>query len=225
MEAVTDSSPAAEGHSRPLSALEFALGAAVVIGHNVLRILPNEAPILFVAALISFRLREGWWALGLRRPKSWRRVILIAVAAVALNILMGFVIEAATAPFWPPAVAPAGAGLIRRSFVGIMVGLVVVWTFAAIGEEVGYRAYLTKRAADLGGGAPWAWWGATLAVSVLFGFGHYFKGPAGVLDAADAGLIIGAAYLISGRSLWTAILAHGLQDTVAVVCAYFGVAS
>jgi membrane protease YdiL (CAAX protease family) len=223
--AVDASQRAAAPHSRPLSALEFALGAAVVIGHNVLRVLPNEVPILFLAALVSFRLREGWSALGFRRPASWARIIVIAVAAVALNILMGFAIEAITARFWPPAVASSGAGLIRQSLAGALVGLLVVWTFAAVGEEVGYRAYLTKRAADLGGGARWAWWAATLAVSVLFGFGHYYKGPAGVLDAADAGLIIGAAYLISGRNLWTAIIAHGLQDTIAVIGAYWGVAS
>ncbi len=66
---------------------------------------------------------------------------------------------------------------------------------------------------------------ATLAVSVLFGLGHYYKGPAGVLDAADAGLIIGGAYLISGRNLWTAVIAHGLQDTIAVVAAYWGLAN
>jgi uncharacterized protein len=223
--AVDDSRPVAPPRSRPLSALEFAAGASVVIGHNVFRVLPNEVPILFVAALVSFRLREGWSALGFRRPASWRRIISIAVAAVALNILMGFAIEAAAARFWPPAIAPVGAALIRQSPVGVVVGLLVVWTFAAFGEEIGYRAYLTRRAADLGGGARWAWWAATLAVSVLFGFGHYFKGPAGVLDAADAGLIIGAAYLISGRNLWTAVIAHGLQDTIAVVAAYWGLAN
>jgi membrane protease YdiL (CAAX protease family) len=37
-----------------------------------------------------------------------------------------------------------------------------------------------------------------------------------------AGLILGAAYLLSGRNLWASILAHGFIDTVGVTLAYFG---
>jgi membrane protease YdiL (CAAX protease family) len=210
--------------SRPLSGLEFACGAAVVIGHNVFRILPNEVPILFVATLVSTRLREGGWsALGLRRPQSWRRTVTIAMATVAvLTLMSAFVIVPLTAHFWPPEKAPAGADLIRHSYVGAAVGIVVVWTFAAFGEEVGYRGYLTKRAADIGGGGRVSWWVATVTVAVLFGYGHYYKGPAGVLDSAVSGLILGAAYLLSGRNLWTTILAHGLHDTLAVIAAFSG---
>jgi len=102
------------------------------------------------------------------------------------------------------------------------VGLLIVWTFAAFGEEIGYRGYLTKRGADIGGGSLWAWWTATLVVSVLFGFGHYYKGSAGILDSGVAGLILGATYLLSKRNLWTTILAHGLIDTVAVAAVYLG---
>lgn len=210
--------------SRSLSALEFAFGAAVVLGHNVWRVLPNEVPILFVLGLVSVRFREGGWAaLGFRRPASWRNIVLIALAAAALRLVLGeFVIDPLTAHFWPPAAAPSGARMITRGPWGALLGLVFIWTFAAVGEEVGYRGYLTRRGADVGGGSRVAWWIATLAVSVLFGYGHYYKGPAGVLDSAVAGLILGAAYLLSGRNLWTTILAHGLIDTVGVAALFFG---
>src|SRR5580765_1952198 len=69
---------------RWLSLGEFMVGAAIVIGHNVYHRVPNEVPILFAIALISFRLRDGGWgALGLRWPDSWRRTVLIALAAAA----------------------------------------------------------------------------------------------------------------------------------------------
>jgi membrane protease YdiL (CAAX protease family) len=70
-----------------------------------------------------------------------------------------------------------------------------------------------------------AYWIGVVLVSILFGYGHYYKGPAGVLDSGVAGLILGAAYLLSGRKLWTCILAHGLIDTFAVIAVYFGWAS
>jgi membrane protease YdiL (CAAX protease family) len=210
--------------NRGLSLAEFALGSFIVIGHNVFHIVPNEVPILFVLGLVSVRLREGSWkALGLQRPSSWTTTILFAIGAAATRIVLGtFVIDPLTAHFWPPQLAPAGSEHIAHNPVEALQWLLLVWTFAAFGEEIGYRGYLTKRAADIGRGSRWSWWLATIAVSVLFGFGHYYKGPAGILDSTVAGLILGATYLLSKRNLWATILAHGLIDTFAIVMVFLG---
>ena len=209
---------------RVISAAELVIGAAIVIGHNVFRVVPNEVPILFVLGLASVRIRDGSWsAIGFKRPQSWKWIILIALAAAALRIVLGsVVIEPVAAHFWPPIHAPAGAARIAGNLKVTLLSFVIVWTFAAFGEEISYRGYLTKRAADIGGRSTTAFWVATILVSVLFGYGHYYKGPAGVLDSAVAGLILGSAYLIAGRNLWAAVLAHGFIDTVAVVAAYLG---
>ena len=210
-----------------VSAVEFLVGAGVVIGHNVFRVVPNEVPILVVLGLLSSRLRNGGWsALGLKRPASWVRIVQIALAAAALRIVLGeFVIDPLTSHFWPPAVAPAGAESITGNLKVALLALLIVWTFAAFGEEIAYRGYLLTRAADLGNGSTAAYWIGMVAVSVLFGYGHYYKGPAGVVDSGVAGLILGAAYLLSGRNLWSSILAHGFIDTYAVVVVYFGLQS
>lgn len=210
--------------SRSLSALEFALGACIVISHNVFRVLPNEVPILAVLGLASMRFRNGGFAaMGFRRPESWMRIVQIALAAAALRIALGnLVIDPVTALFWPPAIAPAGAESIAGDIRSALLYIGLVWSFAAFGEEIGYRGYLLNRAADAGGRTPVAYWIAVVLVSILFGYGHYYKGPAGIIDSGVAGLILGAAYLVSGRNLWTTILAHGFIDTFAVVCLYFG---
>ena len=98
----------------------------------------------------------------------------------------------------------------------------IVWTWAAFGEEFGYRGYLLARAADLGRGSTAAYLAGTVFVAVLFGLGHFYKGPAGVVDSAFAGLVLGAAFLVSGRNLWACVLAHGFIDTFGVVALYFG---
>lgn len=208
------------------SAAELLLGAAVVVGHNVYRVLPNEVPILVVLGLVSFRLRDGGFAaMGLRRPPSWPRVLLIAVAAAAVRIVLGEVVDALTARIWPPALAPAGADEITGNLAVALRWLLLVWTFAAFGEEVAYRGYLLTRAADLGRRSTAAWWLGVVATAVLFGLGHFYKGPAGMVDSGMAGLVFGAACLLSGRNLWAAILAHGLVDTFGVVMLYLGLAS
>ncbi len=74
----------------------------------------------------------------------------------------------------------------------------IVWTFASFGEEIAYRGYLLTRAADLGARSAAAYWAGLIAVSVLFGIGHFYKGPAGMIDSGIAGFIFGAGYLLSG---------------------------
>jgi membrane protease YdiL (CAAX protease family) len=210
--------------SRALSALELLLGAFIVIGHNVFRIVPNEVIILFALGLVSIRLRDGSLsAMGFKRPGSWRRIFLIAVAAAALRIILGqFVVEPITGRFWPAPIAPAFANEINGNIKVALVALLVVWTFAAFGEEIAYRGYLVTRAADLGKRSPTAYWIGIVFVSILFGYGHYYKGASGIVDSGIAGLILGAAYMFAGRNLWASILAHGFIDTFAVVDAFFG---
>lgn len=209
---------------RRLSAVELIVGGAIVIAHNVFRVVPNEVPILFVLGWISIHFRDGGWRkVGLGRPASWPRVAGIAVAAAALRIALGdLVVEPLASRFWPPIKGPAGSESIVGDWKQALLWLGVIWTFAAFGEEMSYRGYLLTRAADLGRRTPLAYWAAVAVTAVLFGYGHYYKGPAGIVDSGVAGLILGAAYLLSGRSLWTAILAHGLIDTFGVVAAFAG---
>ena len=209
---------------RWLSLAEFVVGSAIVVGHNVYHVIPNEVPILFVIGLISLRVRDGGWAAtGLRWPDSWRRAVLIALAAAATRLILGAaVIDPLTARFWPAAVAPSGVDAISGNVVVALRWLLIVWTFAAFGEEISYRGYLLTRAADVGARSTTAYWVAVLLVSVLFGIGHYYKGPAGMLDSGMAGLVLGTTYMLSGRNLWACILAHGFIDTVGVVALFFG---
>lgn len=216
----------ADSRRRMIAAAELLLGTAAVLGHNVWRVLPNEVPILVVAALLSMRVHSGRWDfswLGFRRPGSWLRIVLLALGAAAIRIVFGdFIIGPAAEHFWPPAKAPAGTAEISGSLKLLLLYLPLIWGFAAFGEEISYRGYVMGRAAQACGGTQAAWWAAILVSATLFGFGHYYKGPAGIVDSGFAGLVLGAAYLWSGRNLWVTVLAHGFIDTFGLVAVYLG---
>jgi membrane protease YdiL (CAAX protease family) len=213
---------------RILSLIELAVGGFVVIGHNVLHILPNEVPILFVLGWISLRLRDGGWrGAGLTRPDSWWKTVLLAIgAAVVLQVGSEVVVGPLASHFWPEpqhvskALTSAGLGWKQA-----LRALLLVWTFAAFGEELSYRGYLLTRAADILRRTNAAYFVSMIVIAVLFGFGHYYKGPAGVVDSTYSGLVLGSVYLLSGRNLWAPILAHGISDTFAVVVLFMGWAS
>jgi uncharacterized protein len=213
---------------RVLSLVEFVIGSAVVVAHNAFDIGPSEVYVLVVGGLASLRLRNGGWGrLGMGWPASWWRTLAVAfLAAVVRLLLSGLVVEPLTASFWPsPAASAYGFEEITGHIWVALRWLLTAWTFAAFGEEISYRGYLLTRAADVGGRSRAAYWIGLVAVSVLFGVGHFYKGPAGMIDSGVGGLVFGAAYLLSGRNLWVSILAHGIVDTVGVLALYFGLAS
>lgn len=218
---------------RALSLAELALGAFIVIGHNVFHIVPNEVPILFVLGWLSLRLRDGGAGRSgvaalvpaiLKFPKSWWKTLAFAVPAALLMQLDSVVLDPISNYFWhaPPDMSSFAPLVGNVKYAAL--SLALIWSFAAFGEEISYRGYLMTRAADLGDNSRVAWWLAAILVAVLFGFGHTYKGPAGVFDSTVSGLILASAYLLSGRNLWVAILAHGLSDTTAVGIIFFGLA-
>lgn len=219
-----EATPQKEKGPHALSTAEFLVGAAIVIAHNVYHLVPNEVPILFVLGWISIRLRDGGWkTIGLKRPESWIRTVVIALAAAVLRLSVGeLLILPLASRIWPNPVGPTIIQESRHNLSAALLGLLVVWTFAAFGEEMGYRGYLLTRAADIGGRSSLAYWIALIPVSVLFGYGHFFKGYAGVVDSGFAGMVLGAVYLLSRRNFWVPILAHGFIDTIAIVFTFLG---
>jgi membrane protease YdiL (CAAX protease family) len=210
---------------RLLSVLEVVLGAFIVIGHNVVHILPNEVPILFVLFWVSLWLRDGGWSVaGLTRPKSWRKTVVMAiVAAAALLLGSQFVIEPLAGHLWhKPEEVSSLLKVPAYDWKFALRNLAFVWVFAGFGEELGYRGYLLTRAADLGNRSKSAYVAAMIYVAVLFGFGHFYKGPTGIMDSTYSGLVLGGVYLFSGRNLWAAILAHGMTDTIVVLFVFMG---
>lgn len=214
--------------ARWFSLLEFALGVFLVLGHNIFHILPNEVPILFILGWISLRVRDGGWRVaGLKRPASWAQTLLLAIVAVAILQLGGELVVGPLAHrFWP---TPEHVSRIIEApqfgWKHALLSLVVVWSFAAFGEELSYRGYLLTRGADVFRRSSAGYVLSMIFVAVLFGFGHYYKGPAGVVDSTYSGLVLGSIYLLSGRNLWVTILAHGISDTFAVLVVFMGWAS
>jgi hypothetical protein len=214
---------------RGLSLAEFFIGGAIVIAHNVYHAIPNEVPILFVLGIASILIRSrDWRAIGLVQPKSWLVTIGVAIAAAIVVIAVG---QFVTEPLAKALGLHENVGAAAHALGGMngnvwpaAKGLVLVWTFAAFGEEVSYRRYLLGRAAEALGGTTLAYWTALVLASILFGFGHYYQGPAGVFTTACDGFMIGAVYLLMKRNLWVAVFAHGLIDTIGIALLFFGIA-
>src|SRR5258708_38484428 len=183
MASSTTPGPESEEHlnarQRWISLAEVALGASIVILHNVYHRVPNEVPILFVLGWISIRLRNGGWkAVGLRKPDSWRKTILWGLAVGVLVVVAGELANALGERIWHTAAKVSSViEDAKASWKTALASLGLVWTLAAFGEEMGYRGYLLTRAAEAGDRAKLADVGALLAPSILFWYRPYLQSP------------------------------------------------
>ncbi|WP_292105439.1 CPBP family intramembrane glutamic endopeptidase [Brevundimonas sp.] len=169
--------------------------------------------------------RSSYRQLGLARPASWTRTLVLAViAAVGANLgalALGIVIQATTD--WPP----LDLTYIRLSLEGntaayLVWMVLVVWGSAAVGEELFARGFVMDRLTVLFGGSRVAIAAAVLVQALLFGLLHAIQGPTGVLITAFVGVVLAITYYASGRNLWAPIIAHGLMDTYGLTLIFLG---
>jgi membrane protease YdiL (CAAX protease family) len=86
-----------------------------------------------------------------------------------------------------------------------------VMFFVGVYEELTARGFLLARCLAALDGV----WAPVLLSSVLFGLGHFYQGWIGVLQTAVFGVIL-ATFTVRWRTLWPAILAHAMVNTLSI---------
>jgi len=212
--------------SKLLILVELAAVAAIFVADQPGLHLIVFSKTLYLLALgwVSLLVRGlGWRDVGFRVTRDWWRLAFFGVVA---GILMEGLELFVTQP-WLQQVTGQGPdlsdlnGLIGNP-VQFALGLALVWTLAAFGEELVWRGWLLNRMADLVGRRWWGWTISLVAVSGVFGLAHLYQGVTGVAENAIDGLLLGLIYFASGRNLWAAIIAHGVTDSVDLTLMFTG---
>ena len=202
---------------RAVAAAEALVAAAIVIGHNIFRVVPNEVVVLVLLGAVSCALRrQSLHAIGYR-PASWSRTAALALCvALGLQAFSIFVVDPLAIRFTGQTADLSDFRPVVGNMKLVAIYLLVIWSFAAFGEEFAYRGYLLRRTIDALGGSTRSAVAAVLLCGALFGIGHYYQGLVGMVDSTVSGLVFGALYARSGGNLWPSTLAHGLTDTLAL---------
>ena len=188
--------------------INFAYLAAILIGGWVLR-----------------RRGSGWTKIGLGRPDSWGKTILMALGtmAAAIVVVVGVQIVALNLP--GAEIAPIDETRFNPLFgnLPLLLGSVLfAWTTIAFGEEMFFRAFLITKLQEVFASSKF---GTALAVAVstvLFGAAHFAEGPLGLFSNGAFGLLQALIYLRTGKNLWVTVIAHALLNTLRFVLVFYG---
>ncbi len=99
----------------------------------------------------------------------------------------------------------------------LTISLLPLMWLAVIGEEVLIRGLLLRYIALKLGSGKVAWILAAVISAIIFGALHFWKGPAGMVSSAIAGLVFGFGYLLTKRNLWPCIIAHCAGNTLGFI--------
>jgi membrane protease YdiL (CAAX protease family) len=216
----------------------FAAGVEYLFGlaHVTLPVMPllHRTYLFFSFILLLclwLKLRgEDFAQFALVRPERWLPIIGRGIAIFL--VVMAF--DTVVRPLLDPIIAHAtgtSTTLAEQHFASVKgnLGLYLFllpfgWIFGGFGEEILYRGFVLTRIAQLLGESRGAWIAAVILQAIPFGLGHSYQGPVGIVAIAVVAAITGAGTLIGKRSLWPAIIAHGLQDTVGFTALYLGIA-
>lgn len=109
---------------------------------------------------------------------------------------------------------------IRGNLVGYIVLMVVMWVFAAFGEEFLFRGYYMKALAELLGNSNRSWLLSAIIVSIYFGISHAYQGPVGIVSVALWSFCISMIFNKNRNNLGLLVLVHGFYDTVGITLLY-----
>jgi uncharacterized protein len=192
--------------------------------------LPHYAPMILrpilgfaMAWWLIARAGERWRDYGLRRPASWRRLILQSAALFVTVWLAARYVVPRLAHIFGASASPSMLDTIGGNEVAFLAWLAIAWGVGGFIEELLFRGFLLNRVEAFVGAHAGGRVAAVVAVcaqAVVFGALHLYQGSFGFVFAALFALIYGVAYRLFGRDLWPLILVHGSWNTVAIWGAY-----
>ena len=87
-----------------------------------------------------------------------------------------------------------------------------------LNQELVFRGFLMNRLVKAFRGE---WHPAIVTTAVTFGLLHFALGIPGMIDAAVAGLLLGAIYLWAEKNLWVVVVGHSIANAMLLVYAYW----
>ncbi len=179
---------------------------------------------LCVLAIITWLIRrngQSWRDFGLRRFAPWWKLAGITLGFfIAKLFVVQPVADSIRNAFHLAKSDHSPLTHIHGNLSALITWLCIAWFVGAFAEEMIFRGYLMGRVGNLLGGRWPGWLTALILQAALFGLGHAYLGPGGMVSAGSAGIAYGLFYFVGGQNLWPVVLVHGIWDTLGLTLIY-----
>jgi membrane protease YdiL (CAAX protease family) len=176
--------------------------------------------IIVMLLLLKFLCGERIRDLNLKPGKWWGDILMgigLSILTLVVFILLQNPLNAAFPREVDSALGTFLDELVRNPVLfGLVMGPVLI-IGAGIFEELS-RVFLLTRLWNINSTLAFRWFAVVLS-AVIFGLGHLYQGPAGIISTGISGLIMAVYYSFSGRVI-PMMIAHYLHDAIQIAAVY-----
>ena len=174
---------------------------------------------LFIALFLVWKSGWNWAKFGFGEKLTLSTVY----KSLLLTILTFVLIDICIQPFleiYFGEIDLSSLDDIRGDFASFLILFIIMWVFAAFGEEFLFSGYYMKHLAEFMGNTDKAWLLSALILSIYFGVSHNYQGTAGMIAVALASSIWFFVFVKYRTNIALLILGHGFYDTIGLTLIY-----
>jgi membrane protease YdiL (CAAX protease family) len=175
--------------------------------------------VFFFGLVVTFLILKGskfdWARFGIGQKITGKTILKSLLIAIAFFIGFSIFIDPILQT-WLGEYDLSSVEDIRGNLVGYIVLMVIMWVFAAFGEEFLFRGYYMKALAELLGNNNKAWLLSAIITSLYFGVSHAYQGLIGVVSVFLWSFSISLIFNKNRNHLLLLVLIHGFYDSVGI---------
>jgi len=175
--------------------------------------------VFFFGLGVAFLILKGsnfdWKRFGIGQKITEKTVLMSLLITLPLFLLFSTLVD----PFlqsWLGEYDLSSVEDVKGNVVGYLILMLIMWIFAAFGEEFLFRGYYMKALANLLGNNNKAWMLSALITSLYFGVSHIYQGISGAVAVFLWSLLISFLFAKNKNNLLLLVLIHGFYDSIGI---------
>ena len=174
---------------------------------------------LFIALFLLWKSGWNWAKFGFGQKISLSTI----VKGLLLAIIIFVIIDICIQPFLEihyGEIDLSSVDDIRGDFANYFILFLIMWVFAAFGEEFLFSGYYMKHLAEFMGNTNKTWLISVFILSIYFGISHNYQGTSGIIAVGLSSLIFHYAFYRNRTNLALLVFAHGFYDSIGLTLIY-----
>ena len=174
---------------------------------------------LFIALFLLWKSGWNWAKFGFGQKISLSTILKGLLLAIIIFVIIDICIQ----PFLEihyGEIDLSSLDDIRGDFANFFILFLIMWVFAAFGEEFLFSGYYMKHLAEFMGNTDKTWLISVFILSIYFGISHNYQGTSGIIAVGLSSLIFHYAFYKNRTNLALLVFAHGFYDTIGLTLIY-----
>lgn len=174
---------------------------------------------LFIALFLLWKSGWNWAKFGFGKKISLNTIL----KGLLLSIIIFVIIDICIQPFleiYFGEIDLSSIDDIRGDFASFLPLFLIMWVFAAFGEEFLFSGYYMKHLAEFMGNTDKTWLISVVVLSIYFGISHNYQGTSGIIAVGLSSFIFHYAFYKNRTNLALLVFAHGFYDTIGLTLIY-----